>query len=96
MGINGFYNFFSTATTIKYVSELKGSIVLVDMSNILILEDDSTFDGLFKERIEYYTSKLPQDWDILYLGRTNSQVVMKALELTNNNIINKTKDKFNI
>jgi GR25 family glycosyltransferase involved in LPS biosynthesis len=40
-----------------------------DMSNILILEDDSTFDGLFKERIEYYTSKLPQDWDILYLGR---------------------------
>jgi F-box protein, helicase, 18 len=34
--------------------------------------------------------------DILYLGRTNSQVVMKALELTNNNIINKTKDKFNI
>ena len=36
MGINGFYNFFSTATTTKYVSELKGGIVLVDMSGILI------------------------------------------------------------
>ena len=36
MGINGFYSFFDEANCQKYISELKGSIVIVDLSGILI------------------------------------------------------------
>jgi 5'-3' exonuclease len=36
MGITGFYSFFNTASSVKYVSELRGSIVAIDISGILI------------------------------------------------------------
>ena len=36
MGVCGFYNFFSGATKTKYVSELKGSMVAVDLSGVLM------------------------------------------------------------
>jgi 5'-3' exonuclease len=36
MGITGFYSFFNQASQIKYVSELRGSIVAIDLSGILI------------------------------------------------------------
>ena len=36
MGITGFYSFFESAATTKYISELRGSIVVVDLSGVLI------------------------------------------------------------
>lgn len=36
MGIDGFYSFFDEATCRKYVSELKGSTVVIDLSGVLI------------------------------------------------------------
>lgn len=35
----------------------------------VILEDDIKFDNLFEQKIKYYISRLPPDWDVLYLGR---------------------------
>ena len=35
----------------------------------VILEDDIKFDDNFKKKIEFFISKLPDDWDVLYLGR---------------------------
>jgi GR25 family glycosyltransferase involved in LPS biosynthesis len=39
-----------------------------DITNV-ILEDDVKFDVLFEQRINFFISKLPNDWDVLYLGR---------------------------
>lgn len=34
-----------------------------------ILEDDVKFDNMFELKINFFISQLPDDWDVLYLGR---------------------------
>ncbi len=37
-------------------------------SSVLILEDDVVFDNNFSEQFIDFISKVPEDWDMLYLG----------------------------
>ena len=68
---------------LSYFENLKGSIAcalshcflwrMIIASPIdetyVILEDDAKFDINFKKKIDFFISKLPDDWDVLYLGR---------------------------
>ena len=51
-------------------AKLWENIIKSNMDDIhIILEDDVKFDILFEQRINFFISKLPNDWDVLYLGR---------------------------
>jgi glycosyl transferase, family 25 len=61
----------------------------------LVLEDDAIFNNKFKEKIHYYISQLPNEWDMLFIGdgcnlhipydivrNSNMNVFKKCLEPT--------------
>ena len=41
---------------------------------VLICEDDAVFHDDFTEKLDAHMAKLPQDWDIFYLGAIKNQV----------------------
>ena len=78
-----FHPYFLNRNSIDVLQNYKGSIACslshaTLWENIIkstvndihvILEDDVKFDVLFEQRINFFISKLPKDWDVLYLGR---------------------------
>lgn len=78
-----FHPYFLNRNSIDVLQNYKGSIACSlshatlweniiksneDITNV-ILEDDVKFYLLFEQKINFFISKLPTDWDVLYLGR---------------------------
>ena len=56
----------------------------------LILEDDAIFHNQFKERLDYYVSQLPNDWDMLFIGDgCNLHIPYDIVSKSNTNIFKK-------
>lgn len=80
---NYFRKSFLNKHSISYFENLKGSIacalshcalwnMILKLNNdktYVIMEDDIKFDKDFKKKIEFFIDRLPNDWDVLYLGR---------------------------
>lgn len=78
-----FHPYFLSRNSLYVLQNYKGSIAC-SLSHILlwekiiksntddihiILEDDVKFDNLFEHKITFFLNKIPDDWDVLYLGR---------------------------
>ena len=69
-------------TNIKIIEEC----IENDYNNVLILEDDIAFNDNIKIIDEYF-KKLPEEWDMLYLGGNHNTHMGETINIINDKII---------